>query len=89
MTDHTGPAPAPRGRQGRIRAAFAAGLTMFQVGVWYPILEGTAEEGPGLGRVWVEVDGTVWSVPEERLEFRSEDELPAPPRHPRARRRLA
>lgn len=64
-----------RQRWARVRAAAAAGLTILQAGVWYPVVDplpGDEELDQGPGRVWVEVRGELWSVPEGQLEVREE-----------------
>lgn len=74
MPQDNEPGSAGRQRWARVRAAFGAGLTALQVGVWYPVVEVLADEAPAAGRVWIEVGGEVWSLPETQAEIREEPE---------------
>jgi hypothetical protein len=62
-----------RQRWAKVRAAAAAGLTILQAGVWYPVVDSVPDElDQRPGRVWVEVRGELWSLPEDQLEVREE-----------------
>jgi hypothetical protein len=75
MADDSDVGSPHRQRWARLRAAVGVGLNVLQVGVWYPVVDDpqTGEQLEQIaGRLWLDVDGIVWSIPEDGLEVNEE-----------------